>query len=384
MPLVEAMAADVPVLAYAAGAVPETLGGAGVLFAPKDLEFAAEMLGTLVYDRAVRGVGARGPAAAAADFAPDRIERRLQGGHRAVRGRAADDRRLRSSRATSLQRPTRFHVEDCIHRPALRHRDPRRVGVPLPADRRAPRAEAPGRGADDLRAGLHHLEERIPGGVGPGPRRHRPAVRQRAARATSTRSTATPSGSSTTRTRRDDEMEWLRQQGPWCPALLEYLERNQQQYDVLIFFTYLYAPTVLGVPHRAAQDHPGADGARRAGDPPRDLQGAVQPAGRHRLQHRRRAPVPDDALLDPRRRGGDGRLRRRPAAGAGLPARGIGVRRTAKPDPAPRTTPADDSSPTFRPHLAQRGIDLPPPASAARTDRALRRPHRSRARAARS
>ena len=71
-------------------------------------------------------------------------------------------------------------------------------------------------------------------------------------------------------------MEWLRQQGPWCPALLEYLERNQQQYDVLIFFTYLYAPTVLGPAHRAAQEHPGADGARRAGHPPRDLQGGVQ------------------------------------------------------------------------------------------------------------
>ncbi len=53
---------------------------------------------------------------------------------------------------------------------------------------------------------------------------------------------------------RDDEMEWLKQQGPWCPALLEYLERQHHQYDVLIFFTYLYAPTVLGVkiaPHKS-------------------------------------------------------------------------------------------------------------------------------------
>ena len=64
VPLVEAMAADVPVLAYAAGAVPETLGGAGVLFAPKDLEFAAEMLGMLVYDRPVRERVLDGTAAA--------------------------------------------------------------------------------------------------------------------------------------------------------------------------------------------------------------------------------------------------------------------------------------------------------------------------------
>ena len=53
---------------------------------------------------------------------------------------------------------------------------------------------------------------------------------------------------------RDDEMEWLKQQGPWCPALLDYLERHHQQYDILIFMTYLYAPTVLGVriaPHKS-------------------------------------------------------------------------------------------------------------------------------------
>jgi glycosyltransferase involved in cell wall biosynthesis len=46
---------------------------------------------------------------------------------------------------------------------------------------------------------------------------------------------------------REDEMEWLRQQGPWSPALLEYLGRHHASYDALVFFTYLYAPTVLGL-----------------------------------------------------------------------------------------------------------------------------------------
>jgi glycosyltransferase involved in cell wall biosynthesis len=44
-----------------------------------------------------------------------------------------------------------------------------------------------------------------------------------------------------------DEMEWLRQQGPWCPGLIEYLEKHHASYDALVFFTYLYAPTVLGL-----------------------------------------------------------------------------------------------------------------------------------------
>jgi glycosyltransferase involved in cell wall biosynthesis len=46
---------------------------------------------------------------------------------------------------------------------------------------------------------------------------------------------------------RHDELEWLKQQGPWSPSLIEYLERHHQNYDVLVFFTYLYAPTVMGL-----------------------------------------------------------------------------------------------------------------------------------------
>ena len=68
VPLLEAMAADVPVLAYASTAVPDTLGGAGVQFAPKDLEFAAELLGELAYNDELRSAGHRRPARAARRF----------------------------------------------------------------------------------------------------------------------------------------------------------------------------------------------------------------------------------------------------------------------------------------------------------------------------
>jgi glycosyltransferase involved in cell wall biosynthesis len=44
-----------------------------------------------------------------------------------------------------------------------------------------------------------------------------------------------------------DEMEWLKRQGPWSPGLIDYLKRHHKQYEALIFFTYLYAPTVVGL-----------------------------------------------------------------------------------------------------------------------------------------
>lgn len=78
VPLVEAMAMDVPVLAYGAAAVPETLGGAGVCFEPKDLEVAAEWLGALVYDEPLRRQVIAGQRRRLADFSLDNLEPQLR------------------------------------------------------------------------------------------------------------------------------------------------------------------------------------------------------------------------------------------------------------------------------------------------------------------
>ena len=77
VPLLEAMAADVPVLAYASTAVPDTLGGAGVSFAPKDLEFAAELLGELTFNDDMRARVIDGQRRRLADFGDERILRDL-------------------------------------------------------------------------------------------------------------------------------------------------------------------------------------------------------------------------------------------------------------------------------------------------------------------
>ena len=77
VPLLEAMAMDVPVLAYSAAAVPDTLGGAGVQFAPKDLEFAAELLGMLAFEDDVRDGVLAGQRQRLGDFGDAAVRARL-------------------------------------------------------------------------------------------------------------------------------------------------------------------------------------------------------------------------------------------------------------------------------------------------------------------
>ena len=52
-----------------------------------------------------------------------------------------------------------------------------------------------------------------------------------------------------------DELDWPRRQGPHAPALYDFLHAEGERYDAVLFWTYIYAPTAIGlpiVPERAA------------------------------------------------------------------------------------------------------------------------------------
>ncbi|RKX33122.1 MAG: hypothetical protein DRP22_00965 [Verrucomicrobia bacterium] len=78
VPILEAMYHRLPVMAYAAGAVPETMGGAGILFSEKDFPLLAETLERIVRDATLREAVLRRQDQRMAQYDPAREARRLR------------------------------------------------------------------------------------------------------------------------------------------------------------------------------------------------------------------------------------------------------------------------------------------------------------------
>ena len=263
VPLLEAMAAEVPVLAYAAGAVPETLGGAGIAFTEKRFAALAELVAQVMGDEALREkmlkgqqrVGelsdeAAGEAASAQRRCGSACASAARGrGRRIQRGtasRCADPSlgccARAEGRTDGSTPPRRRH-----HRPALRRRRRRRRGPRAPG-RPAALAALGRHRPHHLRQGPPHLGERVPRGrragrAGPGAALPRDAAARDARLQPAL--AAPSSGAATTGCA---EEHWVAEQGPLCPGLMRHLERERRAYDGFVFFTYLYAPTALGLP----------------------------------------------------------------------------------------------------------------------------------------
>jgi glycosyltransferase involved in cell wall biosynthesis len=48
--------------------------------------------------------------------------------------------------------------------------------------------------------------------------------------------------------RRTDELDWVKQSGPWSAGLLEHVKQQQHAYDAVVFFSMSAATTVFGLP----------------------------------------------------------------------------------------------------------------------------------------
>lgn len=79
IPLLEAMHFSVPVMAYAAAAVPETLGGSGILFREKDYRRIAEMMDLVLDDRKIRSRVIARQNERLTTFDPVSLEKKLRG-----------------------------------------------------------------------------------------------------------------------------------------------------------------------------------------------------------------------------------------------------------------------------------------------------------------
>lgn len=40
---------------------------------------------------------------------------------------------------------------------------------------------------------------------------------------------------------------YIREFGPYCPGMIEWLGQHRSEYEAVVFFTYLYAPTIMGM-----------------------------------------------------------------------------------------------------------------------------------------
>jgi len=235
--LLEAMAAELPVLAYAAGAVPETLGGAGIAFDEKRFALLAEVAVRLGTDPRLRARVLRGQCRRLEAAGPERSEERLSAALESVGVRSP-----RRTRRTPRRRP---RVGIVVQRYG--------AGITGGAEAHAAQVVARLLPRWDIRVltscAVDHLtwanalpagETRVDGV---------PVLRFANPRPRSMRELNALSRRLFGRSLdRDEEEAWMALQGPLLPGLWRHLEEHGGEYDGFVAFTSLYVSTAWSVP----------------------------------------------------------------------------------------------------------------------------------------
>jgi len=253
VPFLEAMAAELPVLAFSAAAVPETLGGRGIVFTEKRFAALAELLREVFHDGALRTRLLAGQAERLRELSAQTAQARLESALQTV-GEVLPA--AQPSRSRRVQAPAN-----------LRKRLPVRPKVAFVVQRYG---DVSG-GAELLARQLaQHLvegwditvlttcakdhlswENVFPAGPDKDGRvkvLRFPTVRPRRLHAFNALSARVLGGTSAPTQDRLTEEHWVAEQGPLSPALLKHLAQEAATFDGFVFFTYLYATTVWGLP----------------------------------------------------------------------------------------------------------------------------------------
>jgi glycosyltransferase involved in cell wall biosynthesis len=233
VPLIEAMAARVPVLAYAAAAVPETLGGAGIAFDEKRFAFLAELVVEVCEDTALRERVLEGQARRLKDFSAEASQQALA---KALGAGEEQPRRVTVKRKPRVGLVVQRYGE--VTGGAERH-------AQQVAERLAPHWDL----TVLTTCAKNHLswENVFPEGEDRIDRVR--VLRFPVSRVRNIRPFNALSRQVFDRhNERLREEHWVAEQGPVVPGLLEHLDTHGEDYDGFVFFTYLYAPTVWGLP----------------------------------------------------------------------------------------------------------------------------------------
>lgn len=232
VPLLEAMACDLPVLAFAAAAVPETLGGAGIAFDEKHFAGLAELVMLVRQDAELRSKLIEGQRRRVAAYSVEATTEALR--------RALD---VRPPKRRPTSGPRRIGV--VVQRYGPHITGGAEAHARMVAERLAPHAQVEVFTScakdhltweNELPPGLEHdgelLVHRFPTRA---PRQMRPF------NALSRRVFGQANDLVT-------EEHWLAEQGPRMPELLATLVERREDFDAFLFFTALYQVSAHGLP----------------------------------------------------------------------------------------------------------------------------------------